>query len=377
MMKKLLFLVLTLISTSAIAQTFTDNGINYNITDAINFKVEVGSNASFTGVANIPAIVNNGGQNYEVTSIGNNAFQFCGNLTSITIPNSVATIGNGAFWSCNSLTTINIPSSVTSIGNESFYYCLGLTTITIPDSVISVGNSAFKNCENLMSVTIGNSVTTMGYSVFQHCYDLTSVTFGNSLTSIPNAAFNDCTSLTSLTIPNSVTSIGAYAFRICQALTSITIPNSVNSISDNAFFYCTALTTVNCYIVTPLVINPAVFQNVNQSACVLNVPLGTEAAYQAAAVWQNFAPINGSLLSSNSFVIENSLKMYPNPSNGFVTIALDNNLQVEKVNIYNSLGQLVKTTTANVVSTLELAKGSYFVEVVTNEGKATKQLLVQ
>ena len=69
--------------------------------------------------------------------------------------------------------------------------------------------------------------------------------------------------------------------------------------------------------------------------------------------------------------------MYPNPSNGFVTIALDNNLQVEKVNIYNSLGQLVKTTTANVVSTLELAKGSYFVEVVTNEGKATKQLLVQ
>lgn len=307
-MKKLLFLVLTLISTSAIAQTFTDNGINYNITDAINFKVEVGSNASFTGVANIPAIVNNGGQNYEVTSIGNNAFQFCGNLTSITIP---------------------------------------------------------------------NSVTTMGYSIFQHCYDLTSVTFGNSLTSIPNAAFNDCTSLTSLTIPNSVTSIGSNAFRICQALTSITIPNSVNSISDNAFFYCTALTTVNCYIVTPLVINPAVFQNVNQSGCVLNVPIGTEAAYQAAAVWQNFAPINGSLLSSNSFVIENSLKMYPNPSNGFVTIALDNNLQVEKVNFYNSLGQLVKTTTANVVSTLELAKGSYFVEVVTNEGKATKQLLVQ
>jgi hypothetical protein len=129
--------------------------------------------------------------------------------------------------------------------------------------------------------------------------------------------------------------------------------------------------------VTPLVINPAVFQNVNQSGCVLNVPIGTEAAYQAAAVWQNFAPINGSLLSSNSFVIENSLKMYPNPSNGFVTIALDNNLQVEKVNFYNSLGQLVKTTTANVVSTLELAKGSYFVEVVTNEGKATKQLLVQ
>jgi hypothetical protein len=217
----------------------------------------------------------------------------------------------------------------------------------------------------------------MGYSVFQHCYDLTSVTFGNSLTSIPNAAFNDCTSLTSLTIPNSVTSIGAYAFRICQALTSITIPNSVNSISDNAFFYCTALTTVNCYIATPLAINPAVFQNVNQSACVLNVPLGTEAAYQAAAVWQNFAPINGSLLSSNSFVIENSLKMYPNPSNGFVTIALDNNLQVEKVNIYNTLGQLVKTEKNNTINVSSLSKGSYYFEVITNQGKATKTIVVQ
>jgi hypothetical protein len=375
MMKKLLFLVLTLISTSAIAQTFTDNGINYNITDAINFKVEVGSNASFTGVANIPAIVNNGGQNYEVTSIGNNAFQFCGNLTSIIIPNSVATIGNGAFWSCNSLTTINIPSSVTSIGNESFFYCLGLTTITIPDSVISVGNSAFKNCENLMSVTIGNSVTTMGYSVFQHCYDLTAVTFGNSLTSIPNAAFNDCTSLTSLTIPNSVTSIGTYAFRICQALTSITIPNSVTSIGDNAFFYCTALTTVNCYTATPLVINQAVFQNVNQATCTLNVPVGTEAAYQAAAVWQNFSPING-VLATNSFV-KNSFSMYPNPSNGFVTIALENNLQLEKVNIYNTLGQLIKTEKNRSINVSSLSKGSYYFEVITNQGKATKTVLVQ
>jgi hypothetical protein len=376
MMKKLLFLVLTLISTSAIAQTFSDNGINYNITDAINFKVEVGNNASFTGVANIPEIVNNGGQNYEVTSIGNNAFQFCGNLTSITIPNSVATIGNGAFWSCNSLTTINIPNSVTSIGNESFFYCLGLTTIAIPDSVISVGYSAFKNCENLMSVTIGNSVTTMGYSVFQHCYDLTAVTFGNSLTSIPNAAFNDCTSLISLTIPNSVTSIGAYAFRICQALTSITIPNSVTSIGDNAFFYCTSLTTVNCYTATPLVINQAVFQNVNQATCTLNVPVGTETAYDAAAVWTNFASINGVLLSSGTF-LKNSFSMYPNPSNGMVNISLENNLQLQKVIIYNQLGQVVKTATTHVISTSELAKGAYFVEVITIEGKGTKQLIIE
>ena len=72
-------------------------------------------------------------------------------------------------------------------------------------------------------------------------------------------------------------------------------------------------------------------------------------------------------------IFAKALENWPN----FICIGKENSFQKEKVNFYNSLGQLVKTTTANVVSTIELAKGSYFVEVVTNEGKATKQLLVQ
>ncbi len=82
------------------------------------------------------------------------------------------------------------------------------------------------------------------------------------------------------------------------------------------------------------------------------------------------------VLASDSFVQSNFL-LYPNPSNGIVTIALANNLHLEKVSIYNQLGQLVKTAATNVIHTIELAPGTYYIEVVTNQGKATKQLIVK
>ena len=82
------------------------------------------------------------------------------------------------------------------------------------------------------------------------------------------------------------------------------------------------------------------------------------------------------VLSSNSYV-ESNFNIFPNPSKGIVNISLDNNLQIEKVNVYNQLGQLVKTTKSNIISTLELEKGCYFIQVVTSQGNATKQLIVE
>uniref|UniRef100_UPI00106C96F2 T9SS type A sorting domain-containing protein n=1 Tax=Flavobacterium psychrophilum TaxID=96345 RepID=UPI00106C96F2 len=155
------------------------------------------------------------------------------------------------------------------------------------------------------------------------------------------------------------------------------IPNSVTAIRDGAFYNCSHLTTVNCYITMPLVINANVFGNVTQSNCALNVPTGKQVAYQAAAVWRNFSPISGSLLSNHSFAIESALKIYPNPASEILNIALQEGLQLQKVNFYNTLGQLIKTTNHLETNVSSFAKGNYFVEVMTNQGKATKTIIIQ
>ena len=303
-MKKLFLLsVLMLLPMLASADAVEINEIYYNLIEKAG-QAEVTRNSNrYSGSVVIPESIVYEGKNYSVTSIGQEAFFFCIDLTSVTIPNSVTSIGSSAFYGCWSLTSVTIPNSVTSIGKEAFYNCGGLTSVTIPNSVTSIENSAFSGCSGLTSITIPNSVTSIGNHAFYNCSGLTSVTIPNSVTSIGkeafyncvgltsvhisdivawckisfdvdsnpldyahhlflngsevknlvipnsvtsigNSAFSGCRGLTSVTIPNSVTSIGNYAFYNCSGLTSVTIPNSVTSIGERAFSYCSGLTSV-------------------------------------------------------------------------------------------------------------------------------------
>jgi hypothetical protein len=94
-----------------------------------------------------------------VTSIGNEAFEYCDSLTSIIIPNSVTSIGAAAFFSCESLTSIIIPNSVASIGSTAFYGCNSLTSVTISNGITNIGSHAFQNCRRLTSINYDGTVT--------------------------------------------------------------------------------------------------------------------------------------------------------------------------------------------------------------------------
>ena len=98
--------------------------------------------------ANIPHTI----KGVTVTCIGNDAFDNCRSLTSVTIPDSVMSIGDSAFRYCTSLTSVTIPDSVTSIGGRAFDGCASLTSVTIPDSVTSIGDWAFSGCKSLTNV---------------------------------------------------------------------------------------------------------------------------------------------------------------------------------------------------------------------------------
>ena len=66
----------------------------------------------------------------KVTSIEDDAFEYCSDITSVTIPDGVTRIGTYAFSWCESLKTVNIPNSVTSIERYAFA-CCNLTSIKV------------------------------------------------------------------------------------------------------------------------------------------------------------------------------------------------------------------------------------------------------
>ena len=164
-----------------------------------------------------------------------------------------------------------------------------LASVVIPSSVTSVGTLAFYGCHNLTSVTIPTSVVSIGSSAFTYCNGLTSVTIPFSVTAIGSDAFNGCTGLTDIVIPSSVKSIGDQAFYLCTGLTSASIPSSVISIGARAFYACNKLISLYSYSSTPVYLSTGsdVFNSVPGN-CILHVPLGSKAAYLAAAQWNVF-----------------------------------------------------------------------------------------
>lgn len=265
-----LSLMLFFFCISSHADTYGDfsysvSGTNLTITGY------TGTNKNITIPSSIPGLG-------MVTTIGNSAFAYNTNLTSVIIPDSVFTIEDYAFIR-SSITNITIGNSVTSMGVGIFESCIGLTSITIPDSVSSLGNSMFYGCTSLTNMIIGNSVTIIGNYVFNNCISLTSITIPSSVTKIGVYVFRSCTSLTNITvdakntvytslngvlfnknktllilypcriigsysIPNSVTNIGDSAFSNSTNLISISIPNSVINIESSAFNNCINLPSI-------------------------------------------------------------------------------------------------------------------------------------
>jgi hypothetical protein len=124
--------------------TFIVEGIYYRVTNANMVSVIANAEVDvyYTGEVVIPDSVTYEGHTFAVTGIENNAFDGCFELTSITIPNSVADIGVQAFQGCTGLKSVTIGSGVTAIGAKAFNYCNALETVKCLGTVPPVMASA-------------------------------------------------------------------------------------------------------------------------------------------------------------------------------------------------------------------------------------------
>ena len=145
------------------------------------------------------------------------------NVKSLVVSDGITTLGTFAFNYCNNLKSASLPNSLTKIGRNAFAALAteicGITKVSIPSKVTEIGQYAFANTQ-ITSLTIPRSVTSVGAYVCHECRNLTTVRYEGAV-------------------------IGAYMFMECTSLTDFTIAETVKEIQTCAFYSCTKLKTLN------------------------------------------------------------------------------------------------------------------------------------
>ena len=213
----------------------------------------------------------------SITYIGEQAFQFCRNLTEISLSKNLKKIHYSAFAN-TAICEINLPQGLEKIGVSSFSGTK-LTTVTIPGSVNRIESEAFYNCP-IETAIISEGVCFVDERAFGSIYELvvpSTVTYMQSDacvsvtrvsghvinlsvalasvspsevnviggSSIPSNLFANRTTIRKVILPENITSIQSYAFRNCSLLNDITLSEGLKSIGSYAFENCKNLIYVS------------------------------------------------------------------------------------------------------------------------------------
>ena len=228
-------------------------GLTYEIKD--NGVVITDCRKDLKGHVDIPSEI----EGYPVTTISENAFDTCEQITSVSIPATVQFIESYhcPFYQCQAVEKIIvdednqyytsdesgvlynksktellrypagntaeefiIPETVTTIKKYAFSHAKNLKKITIPDSVTTIEVLAFLATWKLEGIVIPDSVTKLAVNAFS-CSGIKSAVLPSGLTTIESRLFDCCTSLESVFIPASVTYVDMFAFSMCDKLKDI------------------------------------------------------------------------------------------------------------------------------------------------------------
>ena len=201
-----------LISPCAYAENVSVGGLRYSLNGAN--AIVIGYEGTPTDVV-IPETIESEGQTFQVTEIGENAFNGCQSIISLTSTSeNLNYVRSSAFIMCDNLLRVNLARV------DFIYY------------------RAFYGCTSLHSFVAGNNLKHVGQIVFGNCTSLAHLELGDKLEWVDNLAFLNCTKLTYVVIPSSCTSIFDNVFSGCTRLQSIIyLGNQTSKCGSNATVY--------------------------------------------------------------------------------------------------------------------------------------------
>lgn len=199
--------------------------------------IAIGDEYEFSGWNSLESI----DFSHNCTSIGMSAFRHCHSLPTQEVQKLLVgctSIGEAAFFEGRNITTLTIPNTVTKIGNQAFEACTALTTVTFTGTdadkvgLSSLGEKAFKDCYELVNFNLQTETpnfTSMGDYCFERCHNLSTTAVNNNILlrfkgkTINQGVFRCCCEgLTMVTIPNTITTIKNKGFHGTNALGSLT-----------------------------------------------------------------------------------------------------------------------------------------------------------
>lgn len=284
-----------------------------------------------------------------LTSLPARALSGMTSLQNLTLPEGLETIGAGAFLGCANLHLLDFPESLKSIGALAFARC-GIRALEFPAGLVELGTDALAQTPNLRSIKVaeGNAafmaadsvlytadgatllkvaerikggltipatvkhiapyaamncsrltgalvlpegLLTVGAHAFENCPGFTGeLALPATVTSIGRSAFFGCTGLEGkLTLPAAVSTVAPGAFGYISEVETVELPASTTVIRQSAFECCTGVTTLKSDAAVPPTVGAYALRGIGRELTYVAVPAGSEAAYQEADVWSEFA----------------------------------------------------------------------------------------
>lgn len=78
------------------------------------------------------------------------------------------------FWNCKELTSIKLRYNITNIGESAFQSCTNLKSVKLPAELKIIGKHAFENT-GLIEIKLPKVIDKIGSGAFNNCYDLKDV----------------------------------------------------------------------------------------------------------------------------------------------------------------------------------------------------------